>query len=171
MAEGHWHNHHGRSAEALSACEQAWQICRSNTYVVVFNSGVLCELVTALRVRAESLDGQDPRQADRVWRRFTKMANWANRLSWFLPPERPHALRELSLAFAHQGRIKKAWDVAAKSCRKAKALKARYEYAKSLLVLGKVAKQLGRPEADNQIHEASVAIQQIEDPVDAHLKS
>lgn len=170
MAEGFWHTRHGRTAESLSALEQAWQICRSNLYVVTFNSNVLCQLVTALRLHAEALESRDPDHAKRVWRRTSKMAKWSNRLSWFLPPERPHALRELSLAYAHSGHIKKALKLAAKSCQKAAAMKAKFEYAKSLLVQGKLAKQLGRPEADDQIREATDAIQQIESAVDAIIK-
>ena len=165
MALGYWHTHHGRSGEALSAFEHAWQICWQSRYIVTMNTNVLCELATALRRHAEALDDRDPRNAAMVWRRFTKIARWANRLSWLLPPERPHALRELSLAYAHEGQVKKAWRIAGESCRKATALKARYEYAKSLLVLGKLAKQLGRPEADGQIQEATVSIRQIEDAV------
>ena len=169
MALGYWHTHHGRSAEALLAFEQAWQICWKNNYIVTLNTNVLSELATALRLHAEALSDRDPRNAAKVWRRFTKMARWANRLSRLLPPERPHALRELSLAYAHRGRVNQAWKLAAESCRKATALKAKYEYAKSLLVLGQLAKQLGRPEADEQIREATISIRQIEDAVAARL--
>jgi tetratricopeptide (TPR) repeat protein len=100
-----------------------------------------------------------------------RVAKWANRLSGLLPPERPHALRELSLAYAHRGQVKKAWKLAAESCRKATSLKARYEYAKSLLVLGKLGKQLGHPEAAEQIQQALQSIQRIEDAVGARLNS
>jgi serine/threonine protein kinase/tetratricopeptide (TPR) repeat protein len=170
MAEGHWHTYHGRTVEALLACEQAWMVCWSNLYIVTFNSNVLCQLVTALRLRAEALESKGSAEADGVRRRANKMAKWTNRLSWFLPPERPHALRELSLAYAHSGKTKTAWRLAAKSCQKAEAMKARYEYAKSLLVQGQLAKQLGRPEADSQIQQATAMIQQIENAIDAVLK-
>ena len=166
MAEAFWHSENGRSIEALVAIEKAWKVCLDNLYIVSLNSNVLCQLVTTLRLHAESLDAQGSKEATKVWRRFVKMAKWANRLSWFLPPERAHALRELSLAYAHQGRIKKAWNLAALSCKKAEALKAKYEYAKSLLVLGQLAKKLGRPEADDQIHQAQTEIVRIEKSID-----
>jgi hypothetical protein len=170
MAEGYWHAYHRRTAEAVSAFEQAWKICWTNTYGVYAQSSLLCELATALRLHADALDSRGSNDGKRIRKRARKMAAWANGLSWFLPSERPHALRELSLAYAHRGRIKKAWMLAAQSCRQAKALKAKYEYAKSLLVLGKLAQRLGRPEAEDQIREASAAIQQIENATDARLK-
>ncbi len=68
----------------------------------------------------------------------------------------------MCLTHAHRGRIKKAWKLAAKSCRIAKGQKARYEYAQSLLVQGRLAKQLGRSEADDMIREAQGEIDRIE---------
>lgn len=170
MADGFWHSHHGRTGEALAACEKAWRICCDNIYVVTFNSNVLCQLVTTLRLHAEALESKSAPEATKIRSRFFKMAKWANRLSWFLPPERPHALRELSLAHAHRGQIQKAWKLATKSCEKAQAMKAKYEYAQSLLVQGNLAKQLGKPEAEQQIREASETIEQIEKAADACLK-
>ncbi len=61
MAEGYCHARRGRTAEALTAFEQAWSVCWSNTYVVTFNSNVLNELVTALRVHTEPAREERPR--------------------------------------------------------------------------------------------------------------
>ena len=68
--------------------------------------------------------------------------------------------------YAHQGRIKKAWNLAAQSCKKAEALKAKYEHAKSLLVQGQLAKKLSRPEAEDQIQTAQTEIARIEKAID-----
>jgi tetratricopeptide (TPR) repeat protein len=166
MAEGYWYTNFRRSADALSAFERAWKICCDNIYFAALNSCVLNELVSALRLHAESTEVTGVAESTAVRKRQFKMAKWANRLSWFLPPERPHALRELSLAYAHRGRIKKAWNLAALSCKKAEALKAKYEYAQSLLVLGQLGKQLSRSEANDQIQQAQSEIARIEKSID-----
>ncbi len=98
-------------------------------------------------------------------RRWHELARRAVRLSRFLPPERPHALRELRPAYADRGRVTKAWKRAAKSGRVAEAQMARYEPARSLLVRGRLAKRLGRPEADDQIRTATAEIARIEGAV------
>ena len=90
------------------------------------------------------------------------MARFAKRLSWFLPPERPHALRELGLVYAHRGRLRKALKLVDKSCQIAEQQKARYEHAQSLLVQGELQKAMGDPSADDHIRMAQEKIDQIE---------
>ncbi|MBL8808892.1 MAG: hypothetical protein JNM43_01845 [Planctomycetaceae bacterium] len=171
MAEAHWHTFHKRSALALEAMEQAWAICVKNYYIVTTNTNVLCQLVTCLRLHAEALEKNGDAGAVAVRRRFDKMARWAKRLSWLLPPERPHALRELSLRYAHRGKLATAHRLAASSCTAAEAMDARYEYAQSLLVMGQIGKQLNLPEAESQISKAQSTIQEIEAAVDAELNA
>src|SRR5207247_1202862 len=136
VAESYWHRRHGRTAEALAACEEAWALCWRNSCIVSFNTCVATELATALRLHAEALDGADPRQAERVRRRGLRLARLAAALARVLPPERPHALRELSLAWMGRGRLDRALRLASQSCRVAEQMNARYEYARSLLVPG-----------------------------------
>ncbi len=162
MAEGYWHTRHGRTAKAVEVFERAWAVSRDSFTVMTYNSSVLVELVGALRVHAESLERTCSPSGKPIRRRWQKLARWAYRLSWLLPIERPHALRELSMVYAYRGRIKKAWKLAAKSCRIAEAQKAKYEYARSLLLQGRLAKQLGRPEAEDQIRMAEAEIALIE---------
>lgn len=162
IAKSIWHRHHGRTAEGVAASEEAWEISRSNACIVVFNMCVLTELVTALRVHAEAIEGDRPGEAERVRRRIRRLAPCAVLLSWILPTERPHALRELSLMWMSRGRFARAWKLAARSCEQARRMDARLEYARSLLVLGRLAKRLGRPEADDQIREAQARLDGIE---------
>lgn len=169
MAEAHWHSFHGRTAMALDASEKAWGICVQNVYLVTFNTNVLCHLVTSLRLHAEALEKLGDVAATSVRRRFSKLARRAYRLSWFLPPERPHALRELSLVYVHRGKLSAALRLAVASCRAAEGMEARYEYAQSLLVMGRISKQLNMPEADSQISKAQDIIQEIEAAVDSEL--
>jgi tetratricopeptide (TPR) repeat protein len=167
MAEGYWHTHRKETGKAVESFERAWTISRNNTYIVAFNSWVLSDFVTSLRLHAEAIELRNRAESKPVRQRLRRLAKWSVRLSWFLPPERPRALRELSLVYANRGRTKKAWALAAKSCRIAENQKAMYEHAKSLLVQGQLAKQLGRPEADDQLRDAQSEIERIEGAVSA----
>jgi hypothetical protein len=84
-----------------------------------------------------------------------------------MPTERPQALRELSLANMSRGRLGRAWRLAARSCRHACQMNARYEYIQSLLIMGRLADRLGRPDADGQIREAQAELDRIEASVGA----
>ena len=110
---------HGRGRRRLresvghlpSATRASWSL----------NSCVLVELVTALRVHADVLtEAGEPNEAERVRRRCRRLARLAVGLSWIMPTERPHALRELSLAWMSRGRLCRAWRLAARSCHHAR---------------------------------------------------
>jgi tetratricopeptide (TPR) repeat protein len=167
MAAGYWHAHRERTAEAVVAFERAWQLCRDMVYVVNMNSSVLTDLVTALRQHTLTLPPGDERKRTR--KQWHTMARWADRLSWFLPPERPRALREMALVHADRGRVRKAWKLAAKSCQVADGQKAKYEHALSLKVQGELGKRLGRPEADEQLRTSQAGIDRIEGELAAVL--
>lgn len=68
-----------------------------------------------------------------------------------------------------RGRAARAWKLAVESCAYAQRMNARYEYAQSLRVRGQLAKQLGRPEANDQIREAQAELDRIEASVGASL--
>jgi hypothetical protein len=162
MAEGYWHLHHGRFEPALAALGGAWETSRSNMHLVAYNSWVLSDYVSCLRACLNSATLRESHAGNGLVRRWYKMARWSNRLSWLLPPERPRALRELALVYEHRGRLQKAWKLAARSCRVAEGQKARYEYAQSMLVRGRLGRRLGRPEAADQIASAEAEIARIE---------
>lgn len=170
MAEGYWHAHHNRTGEALTAFEQAWDLCKKSQCLTTFNMSVVSDLASSLRRHSETLEAKRSNTGD-VRRRWQRMAHLANRLSWFLPPERPHALRELSLAYAHRGRIKKALKLIAKSCRIAEHQNAAYEYAQSLLVMGQLGKQAGDASADDQIRTAQSKLDEIKGAVRDAMQS
>jgi hypothetical protein len=113
------------------------------------------------------LHQREPNEAERVRKRSRRLARYAAILSRFMPTERPHALRELSLAWMSRGRLSRAWKLATRSCDEAGRMNARYEYAQSLLVRGRLAKRLGRPESDDQIREAESELARIEGSVGA----
>lgn len=163
MAEGQWHTAHKRTDKALSMFEQAWDVCRANLYLTPYNMSVVSDLASALRRHAETLEAEHS-DSGTVRLRWQRMARAANRLSWFLPPERPHALRELSLAYAHRGRLKNALKLVTKSCQIAEQQHSQYQHAQSLLVKGQFEKKLGNATAD-EIRVAQSKIDEIEGAV------
>jgi len=165
LAEGYWHSFHGRTEEALRAYERAALMVRKSLCVNSDTILVMPLLAMGLRLHADALQAQDPQQAKQLRRRAYRLAKWATRLTRRSPAVYPLALRERSLILAAYANPSKALEYADKSCALAKAQKAKYEHAQSLLVRGKIARQLGLPEADEQIRTAEAAIDEIERPL------
>jgi tetratricopeptide (TPR) repeat protein len=165
MAEGHWHTFHGRTEDSLQAFEQASAMVRKSFCVNSHMILVLPELAGALRRHADAIQDSDPKKANYLRKRAHRLSKWATRLTRFFPAAYPLALRERSLILASYGKTKKALRFAAKSCAVAEAQKAKYEHTQSLLVRGKLAKELGLPEADEQIRTAEAAMEEIERPI------
>jgi two-component system sensor kinase len=162
MAEGHWHTFHGRTEEALRAFEQAAEMVRTSFCVNSHMILVLPELAAALRRHADAVEGTDRRQSERLRKRAYRLAKWAKRITRLFPAAYPQSLREWSLILAAYGKTKKALKYVDKSCAVAQRQKARYEHAQSLLLRGQFARQLGRPEAQEQIRTAQAALDEIE---------
>ena len=162
MAEGHWHSFHGRTGEALEAFERAFGLVMTsqclNSHMIV----CLPELATALRLHADAIRRADPRRSDELRRQAYRRARWAVRVTRFFPAAYPLALRELSIQLADRGKAETGPRIADRSCAVAEGQKARYEHARSLLVRGRIAHQLGRPEAEEQIRTAEAALDAIE---------
>ncbi len=165
MAEGHWHAFHGRTEEALRAFERAGEMVRKSLCVNSHTILALPNLAGALRKHADAVETRDSQQSDLLRRRSLRLARWATRITRLFPAAYPVALRERSLILAACGKTKQALKFADKSCAVALAQKARYEHAQSLLVRGKLARQLGLPEADEQVRTAEAAIECIERPL------
>jgi tetratricopeptide (TPR) repeat protein len=172
LAEGYWHSYHARTKEALQSYERAARMVWNSRCVNSHTILALPMLVSGLRLRADSVEIDDPLQARKLRRRARRRARLATRLTRFFPAAYPLALRERSLILAACGRTKKALKLAKKSCTVAEAQKARYEYAQSLLVCGRLGEELGLPGADEQILTAQTEIGIIEAPiVNAQLPS
>jgi tetratricopeptide (TPR) repeat protein len=158
MAEGHWHTYHGRTEEALQAFERAAQRIRESLCVNSHTILVLPELAAALRRHAAAIKDQDSRQCAQLLRRSDRLSKWSTRIMRLFPAAYPLALRERSLILSDLGKTKRALKFAEKSCSVAQKQKARYEYAQSQLVRGKLAKELGRSEGEEQIRTAQAAL-------------
>ena len=165
LAEGYWHSYHGRTAEALQVYERAAEMVRKSLCVNSHTILVMPMLASGLRLHADAVQDRDAKQAEQLRKRACRVAKWGTRLCWLFPAAYPLALREPALILSACGKTKKALKFADKSCAVAEAQKAKYEHAQSLLVRGKLAKQLGLPEADEQIRAAEAALEEIERPV------
>jgi tetratricopeptide (TPR) repeat protein len=167
LAEGYWHSFHGRTAEALQTFERAAAMVRKSFCVNSHTILVVPMLAMGLRLHADAVQQKDARQADQLRKRACRVAKWGVRLTRLFPAAYPLSLRELSLILASQGKTKEALKYADRSCAAAEKQKAKYEHAQSLLVRGRLAKQLGRPEADEQLRAAEAALDEMEKPVRA----
>ncbi len=165
MAEGYWHSYHRRTAEALVAFEHAAGLVRTSLCVNFHTVAVMPALAGALRVHADAVQHTDAKQCAALRKRAYRTAKWATRITRLFPTAYAQSLRERSLILAVYGKTKKALKFADKSCAVAEAQNAKYEHAQSLLVRGKLARQLGLPEADEQIRTAEAALEEIERPI------
>ena len=163
LAEGCWHSFHGRTAEALRAYERAAKMVRESLCVNAHTVLTVPMLAMGLRLHADAVGPRDVHQAEQLRRRAYRVAKWATRITRLFPAAYPIALRERALTLAASGKTKRALKYADKSSAIAEAQKAKNEHAQSMLVRGKLAKQLGQPEAEQQIRTAEAAIQAIEE--------
>jgi serine/threonine protein kinase/tetratricopeptide (TPR) repeat protein len=171
MAEGYWHSFHDRTKEALGLFEQAAALVRKSLCLNFHTSAVLPGLVSALRLHADAVQHNDAAHAQQLRRRAYRLTKWATRITRLFPTAHPQSLRERSLILSKYGKTKKALKYADKSCAVAEAQKAKYEHAQSLLVRGRLAKQLGLPEADEQIRTAEARLDALERPVRARANT
>ena len=171
LAEGLWHSFHGRTEEALRTCERAAGLVRKTFCVNSHTILVLPMLALAVRLHADAVKETDASQSKQLIMRAHRLAKWAVRITRLFPAAYPLALRELSMLLAAKGKAKKALKVADRSCAVAEGQKAKYEHAQSLLVRGRIARQLGLPEGEEQIRTAEAALEAIEAPVQAAGKA
>jgi tetratricopeptide (TPR) repeat protein len=164
-AESLWHLAQGRAEKAVSGLERAWDLAKKNVVIMTHTVAALPLLVNALRVHADAIETEDPRQSQRLRKRALRIAKRTAWFTRFFPTELPYSLRELSLVYAATGKLKKALRAADKSCAIAKRQNAKYEHAKSLLVRGQLAQQLGLPEASDEIDAATAVLRVIEAPL------
>jgi len=162
MAEGLWHSFHSRTQESLEAFARAADMVRKSLCINSHTILVLPMLAGALRRRADAIAVNDPRQARVLRGRALRAAKWAARLTRIFPAAYPLALRELSLALAARGKLRKALRAAEKSCHAAELQKAKYELMQSRLVSAQLMQKLALPSADEQCLAAQAALDEIE---------
>jgi hypothetical protein len=162
MAEGYWHTFHGRTAAALQAFEQAYDLPMRRLLINFHTAETLPALVMALRLHAEAIESTQPSQSRQLRRRALRRARWAARIARLFPTQLPVSLRELSLLLAGEGKIRQAHKLAERSSTTAHRQGARYESAKSMLLCGHLAARLELADAERQIRDAEAALDEIE---------
>jgi serine/threonine protein kinase/tetratricopeptide (TPR) repeat protein len=165
-ADAIWHLHHCRYEQAIEVLQRAWSLTRKSMVFMPHTIAVLPLMANAMRLEAESLRGKDTKPDLRKRKRALKTAKCATWLTRLAPIERPYALREYALMLKFTGRTNGALRVVEKSCKIALDQGAKYEYAKSLLVQGQLARELGIANADEQIRTAQAELKRM--AVSAH---
>ena len=161
VAEACWNLHNQRFDKAQELLEQAWKHFLRNLPYPQKSASIIPLLVTTLRRRAESLQLTDPRSSARLFKLAFRRARFAVLICRFFPRQIPHANREFALLNESKGRLRKALKHAQRSCDVAEQQGARFEYAQSLLVKGRISQKLGRPSANREIETADTELERI----------
>lgn len=117
-------------------------------------SPIVCWLATALRCEAEVIPPTAPRNRESVLDQAVKVAIRAIRVAKKYRNNLPHALREMGLLAAMQGRVRRARKYFDESLAVAEELGMRFERAQTLLARGQVGLQVGWPEAAQEVASA-----------------
>jgi hypothetical protein len=126
----------------------------------------LPELAKACRLHAEAVHNEDLQQAKQLRKRALYLSKWAVRITRLFPATYPFSLRELAEIYAALGKPKKGLKYAQKSCAVAETQDAKYEYAQSQLVCGKLGRELGLLEAADQLAEAERELARFQEMID-----
>ncbi len=154
MAQWQYEQAAYRFADALAVAKRAGIV---NAYV----APNLAWLATALRCRAERQSGFAPQKRRALLYRAETAARRALRTARWLQNDLPHALRECAHILALQGKSRRACRLFEKSMAVAARQGAEYEHAQTLLNYGQLRRELGHPDADEQIAAAEAVLREI----------
>jgi len=155
VAEAIWHLRHARTREAVASAEDAVQRMRRSGAIHWWTTPALTMLARTLREHAATLSGVDEPAAGTYRRRALRAARWSARVNRWLSFENPSALRELSLAYAANGKLRIALNAARSSVNVAQSQDARYELAQSRMVVAELSEKLGISGADQLLRDAT----------------
>jgi diguanylate cyclase (GGDEF)-like protein len=145
----------GRPDEAVEVLEQAWHMVKAKGLRQEYVSPILPWLATALRLEASRAPLSAPRGRAALLRRARRTARRGLRLARSYRNNLPHALREMALAEAAQGRQRRSRRLFEQSLEGAETQGARFEYLQTLLAKGRTGQALGFPDADRDVVEAT----------------
>jgi PAS domain S-box-containing protein len=165
LAEGVRLLYAGLPEHAAKVFTDAWERVRAAGIENAWVASLLPWLTTALRQQVEKIPtfAAGPRRAR--LRQARSVARKARRLARRYQNELPHALRESALLCILEGRLRRARGYFGESLRVARRQGAEYEHAQTLLALGRVGRELGWPEAKDQVQAAEHALGEMETPV------
>ncbi len=150
--------HHSLCADeprrALRTFEEAIQVCRDAGVQNVYTQPLYSWRATALRQWAQQSIAITPCFRGALLRRASEAAREALHHARFYQNEKAHALRELGLILAMQGRVRRAFACLDRSLIVARTLGARYEYAKTAVARARLCQEFGDHNANEQLQEA-----------------
>lgn len=146
---------------AATVIEQAVAITHRAGVKNAYTIPCLAWLATARRCQAERLAHCTPHRRRQLLRQSLAAARRAIRASRLCANDLPHALREYGLALAMLGRVHRARRAFERGLNIAIRQKARYEYAQTLLALGRVERELGWPNAEQHLAEAETSLSRL----------
>ncbi|MGZ4172908.1 MAG: EAL domain-containing protein [Solirubrobacteraceae bacterium] len=144
----------GEPAAAVHALERADTNVRRSGLHQEYVSSVLPWLATALRMQLATTTELAPRRRRQIARRARRVARRAVRRARRYRNNLPHALRELGLLAAADGRARRARHLLGRSLRVAEQQGAAREYALTLRAHGELGVALGWPQGNAELARA-----------------
>lgn len=166
-AQGHRELCLGEPRRALASFDRAIRVCHAAGVQNVYTQPLYSWRATALRDWAEQTIALTPAFRKLLLRRAYLAARQAVSLSRFYCNERPHALRELGLVYAMQGRVTRGLRCLDRSLAEARSMGARYEYARTAAVRAQLCQELGHLNADEQSREAQQLLAELRPPLES----
>jgi two-component system sensor kinase len=161
MADGVRLLHDGQFTRAAEVFENAIAVTDRagvhNTYIVPN----LAWHVTALRCLAERETGCIPQTRQSLLRRAARAARRALRATRISKNDVPHVAREYALIAAMRGRLGMARRYFDRSFDEAERQAAAYERAQTLLARGRVGREAGWPDAEQDLAEGRAALDKL----------
>ncbi len=133
----------GQHERATQTFEEALRVGSRLGLMSSYIAPNLAWYATSLRRQAEAQAGVTPFARARLLSRAAKAARRAVHVSRQFQNDRPHALRELALILAQQGKTRRVRPLLEESLAVARRQGARYEAAQTLLAIGQVGLELG----------------------------
>jgi signal transduction histidine kinase/tetratricopeptide (TPR) repeat protein len=162
MAEAIRQLHEGDSDGAVTTLEQAERLVEQAHLRSEYVAPVPAWLVTALRRRLESISSFSPRRRQVLLEQAAQVARQAHKMARTYRNNLPHVLRERGLLAAMADQPRRAQKWLDQSLRVAEELKMRHERAQTLLARAQVGRELGWPEAEEDLRTASRELQEME---------
>ncbi|WP_224248400.1 protein kinase domain-containing protein [Hyalangium gracile] len=162
MAEAIRQLHEGDAEGAVTTLEQAERLVEHTHLRNEYVSSVPGWLATARRRRLEGISSYAPARRAALLAEAERTAERAHKVARTYRNNLPHALREKGLLAAMSGRTRKARRWLDQSLQVAEELKMRHERAQTLLARGQVGRELGWPEAGDDLRAATRELQDME---------
>jgi two-component system sensor kinase len=140
-----------RHEQAVAAIERALKEGKRLGLMSAYTAPNLAWFATVLRRQAETLPQLAAARRRRILCRAERAARRAVRVGRRLQNDLPHALRELALIRAMQGKTGRLRPLLDQSLQVAQRQKAKHEYAQSLQAYGQLGKELNWPDAPRRL--------------------